>query len=77
MNTFKVLCEYDMMLVLLKWNGKMLVKWLSDQFWRYWSCIYVLIETEDAEVTLSAKQNKTTHLLLLHIHAEHAGFIFK
>ncbi len=50
MNTFKVLCVYDMTLVLLKWNGKMLVKWLSDQFWRYCSCIYVLIETADAEI---------------------------
>ncbi len=23
----------DMMLVLLKWNGQMLMKWLSEQFW--------------------------------------------
>ncbi len=51
MNTFKVLCVYDMMLVLLKWNGKMLVKWLSEQFWRYCSCIYVVIEMADAEIT--------------------------
>ncbi len=36
-----------MMLVLLKWNGEMLVKWLSEQFWRYCSYIYVLIETAD------------------------------
>ncbi len=68
MNTFKVLCVYEMTLVLLKWNGEMLVKWLSDQFWRYCSCIYVLIETEDAEVTVSATRNvyainKTAHLL--------------
>ncbi len=42
-----------MMLVLLKWKSKILVKWLSDQFWRYWSCIYVLIETADAEITTS------------------------
>ncbi len=42
-----------MTLVLLKLNGKMLVKWLSDQFWRYCSCIYVLIETADAEITTS------------------------
>ncbi len=41
-----------------KWNGKMLVKWLSDQFWRYWSYIYVFIETPDAEITAS-----DTHLL--------------
>ncbi len=53
MNTFKVLYVYDMTLVLLKWNGKMLVKWLSDQFWRYCSCIYVLIETADAEIIAS------------------------
>ncbi len=54
MNTFKVLCVYDMTLILLKLNGKMLVKWLSDQLWRYCSCIYVLIETADAEITASA-----------------------
>ncbi len=47
MNTFKVLCVYDMTLVLLKWNGKMLVMWLSEQFWSYCSYIYVLIETAD------------------------------
>ncbi len=59
-----------MMLVLLKWNGKMLMKWLSDQFWRYCSCIYVLIETADAEITTSATRavfvtlvNKTVRLL--------------
>ncbi len=45
MNTFKVLGVYDMTLVLLKWNGKMLVKWLSEQFWE--SYMYVLIETAD------------------------------
>ncbi len=30
MNTFTVLCVYDMMLVLLKSNGKMLMEWLSE-----------------------------------------------
>ncbi len=54
MNTFKVLCVYDMTLVLIKWNAKMLMKWHSEQFWRYFSCIYVLVETADAEVTTSA-----------------------
>ncbi len=39
MNTFTVLCVYDMMLVLLKWNGKMLMKWLSEQFWGCCSCV--------------------------------------
>ncbi len=64
MNTFKVMCVYDMTLVLLKWNGKMLVKWLSDQFWRYCSCIYVLVETAEAENTASAVYvNKTARLL--------------
>ncbi len=68
MNTFKVLCVYDMMLVLLKLNGKMLVKWLSDKLWRYCSCIYVLIETADAEITASVTRtvcvvNKTVSLL--------------
>ncbi len=47
MNTFKVLCVYDMTLVLLKLNGNMLVKWLPEHFWRYCSYIYVLIETAD------------------------------
>ncbi len=51
---FCVCVWYHMMLVLLKWNGKMVVKWRSDQFWRYCSCIYVLIETEDAVVIASA-----------------------
>ncbi len=42
-NTFTFLCVYDMTLVLLKWNGEMLMKWLSEQFWRFCSCVYVLI----------------------------------
>ncbi len=71
-NTFKVLCVYDMTLVLLKWNGKMLLKWLPGQFWRYCSCIYVLIEMADAEITASTTYalyvklvtlNKTVRLL--------------
>ncbi len=74
MNTFKVLCVYDMTLVLLKWNGKMLVKWLSDQFWRYCSCIYVLIETADAEITVSVTRAvcvvKTARLLHSHRDAQ-------
>ncbi len=72
MNTF---CVYnDMTLVLLKWNGKMLVKWLSEQFWRYCSCIYVLIETADAEVTASATRAvyvvKKKNARLLHSHRD-------
>ncbi len=47
MNAFKLLCVYEIMLVLPKLNGKMLVKWLSEQFWSYCSYIYVLIETAD------------------------------
>ncbi len=66
-------CVYDMTLVLLKWNGKMLVKWLSEQFWRYCSCIYVLIEAADAEITRAVyvvkKKNRAS--------AEHEGFVFK
>ncbi len=82
MNTFKVLCVYDMMLDLLKWNVKILVKWLSEQFCRYCSCIYVLIEMADAEITASAmcsvcEVNKTVRLLHSYRDAEHAGFIFK
>ncbi len=41
-----------MTLVLLKLNGKMLVKWLSEQFWSYCSHIYVLIETADEQYSL-------------------------
>ncbi len=33
-----------MALVLLKSKGKMLTKWLSEQFWRCCSSIYVLLE---------------------------------
>ncbi len=29
--------------VLLKWNGKKLMEWLSEQFWRCCLCIYALI----------------------------------
>ncbi len=65
MNTFNVLCVYE--LVLLKWNGKMLVKWLSEQFWSYCSYGYVLIETADERhtrcVTLCNFVNKTVRLL--------------
>ncbi len=51
MNTFTVLCVHDMTLVLLKSNGTMLVKWLSEQFWRCCSCVSSFSETADAEVT--------------------------
>ncbi len=67
-NTFKLT------MVLLKWNGKMLVKWLSEQFWR--CCIYVLIETADAEITASFTRvsvyvvNKTARLCHSFIHTE-------
>ncbi len=69
-NTFKLT------MVLLKWNGKMLVKWLSEQFWRCCLCIYVLIETADAEITASVTRtsvhvvNKTAHLCHSFIHTE-------
>ncbi len=44
----KFLCVYDMRIVLLKWNSETLIKWLSEQFWRCCSCVYVLIETTRA-----------------------------
>ncbi len=47
MNTFKVLCVNDMTLVLLKWNCKMPMKWLSEQFRSFCSYMYVLIVTAD------------------------------
>ncbi len=53
MNTFTVLCVYDMTLDLLKSNGKMFMKWLSEQFWRYCSCMSSFNETADTEVTAS------------------------
>ncbi len=40
-NTFTFL--HDMRLILLNRIGKMLNKWLSEQFWQCFSCIYVLI----------------------------------
>ncbi len=52
-----------MMLVLLKLNGKMLEKWLSDQFCSYCSYIYVLIETADERAVYVALVNKTLSLL--------------
>ncbi len=51
-NTFTVLCVYDMALVLLESNGKTLMKWLSEQFWRC-SCMSSISETADAEVIAS------------------------
>ncbi len=44
MNTFYISVFCDMTLVLLKSKGKMLTKWLSEQFWRCCSSIYVLLE---------------------------------
>ncbi len=80
MNTFKVLCVYDMTLVLLKLNGNMLVKWLPEQFWRYCSYIYVLIETAKERharcVCNVSKQNRASASFIQRC-AEHAGFIFK
>ncbi len=51
--TCTVLCVYDMALVLLESNGKTLMKWLSEQFWRCCSCMSSVSETADAEVTAS------------------------
>ncbi len=55
-NTFTVLCVYDTPKIFLKSNGKMLMKWLSEQFWRCWSCKSSFSETADAEVTASVKR---------------------
>ncbi len=52
-----------MMLVLLKWDGQMLVKWFSEQFWRYCSYIYVLIETSATRAVYVTLVNKTARLL--------------
>ncbi len=41
-----VLCVYDTRLVLLKSNGKMLMKWLSERFWRCCSCMFSFREKE-------------------------------
>ncbi len=69
-----------MTLVLLKLNGKMLVKWLSEQFWSYCSHIYILIETADERharcLCNVSKQNRASAPFIQR-HAEHAGFIFK
>ncbi len=84
-NTFTFVCVwlYDMTLILLKWNGKMLVMWLSEQFWRSSLCIYVLIETADDEITAGVRRSsvyveKTAFIRsFTQILAEHAGFIFE
>ncbi len=69
-----------MMLVLLQWNGKMLVKWLLEQFWSYCSYIYVLIETADERQTRCvcnvSKQNRVS-APFIQTRAEHIGFLFK
>ncbi len=75
-----------MMIVLLKWNGQMLIKWLSEQFW---DVVHVFMssfsETADAENTASStrfsmyvcsKWNRTS-VSFINRDAEHAGFIFK
>ncbi len=58
----------------------------SDQFWKYCSCIYVLIETADAEITASVTCAVYITLTLVkkcasapftQKCAEHARFIFK
>ncbi len=77
-NTFKVLCIYDMMLVLLKWNGKMLMKWLSQQFWSYCLYMHVLIETAvERHVLCKLTLVKRASALFLQKHAEQEGFMFK
>ncbi len=42
MNTFTVLCVYDMKLILLKSNGKMLMNGLSEQLRRCCSCPHLV-----------------------------------
>ncbi len=69
-----------MTLVLLKRNGKMLMKWLSQQFWSYCLYMYVLIETAvERHVRCLCKLTlvKRASALFLQKHAEQEGFMFK
>ncbi len=82
-NTFRFMCANDMMrIVLLKWNGQMLMKWL-EQFWRC-SCIHHLLinETADGNITESLTRasiwvvNKTVRLRHS-LTSRHVELIFK
>ncbi len=44
---------YDMRIVLLKWNGQMLMKWLLEQFFRCCLCLFMssFSETKDKHHT--------------------------
>ncbi len=69
MNTFTFLYVYDTMrIVLLKWNGQMLMKWLSEQLWRCCSCIYMVHLKkceyhEKGQYFLSLISESETHIL--------------
>ncbi len=68
------------MLILLKLNGKMLVKWLSEQFWSYWSYIYALIDTADerhARCLCNISKQNHASAPFIQRRVEQAGFIFK
>ncbi len=60
-------CICDMRIVLLKWNGETLMKWLSEQFWRCCSCVYVLIEMSRTLQCVCAKGKRAS---LSFIHTE-------
>ncbi len=75
-----------MTIVLLKWNGQMLIKWISGSSG---DVVHVFMssfsETADAENTASStrssmyvcsKWNRTS-VSFINRDAEHAGFIFK
>ncbi len=64
-NTFTFLCVYDMRIALLKWNSETLMTWLSEQFWRCCSCVYVHIEMSHARfsVCVCAKGKRASHKL--------------
>ncbi len=53
--------------LLLKRNGEMLMQWLSEQFWRCCSCVYVLIDTSRALQCVWAKGKRAS---LTSIHNE-------
>ncbi len=78
-NTFIFLCVYDMRIVLLKWNGQTIIKWLSEQFWRCFSCVCphwdvtrasvcVCVQLHSMSQHSSATANRNRSILMLHRH---------
>ncbi len=77
MNTFKVLCVYDMTLVLLKLNGILSLESLEVTQNSFVHIIMSSLRLQTARCLCNVSKQNRASAPFIQRHAEHAGFIFK